>query len=99
MSAPSARRDRPRRRLFRRAFRAALRVVFWGALAALLAAVAFGSFTIRTLDASLRFARGSLGAALKTEDGVVFYADMDGRRPSDLVTGNPLFGTGSQSVP
>lgn len=100
MSAPSARRDRPRRRrLFRRALRAALRVVFWGALAALLAAVAFGSFTIRTLDASLRFARGSLGAALKTEDGVVFYADMDGRRPSDLVTGNPLFGAGSQSVP
>ena len=99
MSAPSAARVRPRRRLLRLAVRAALRVVFWGALIVLLAAVACGSLTIRALDTAAQFARGSLGAAFKAENGVVFYADMDGRRPSDRVYSRPLDGAGSQSVP
>ena len=83
----------------RRILHAALRLVVWGVLAALLLAVSFGSSTIALLDRTARSARGSLGEALKREHGVVFCSDMDGRIPSDLVTGMPLFGAGSQSVP
>ncbi len=99
MSAPSAVRDRSRRRRFlRRAVLMALHLVVWGVLASLLVVVFFGSRTIHSLDENRRFARGSLGSALKKEHGVLFYADMDGRRPVDYVSGKNLAGFGSQSV-
>ena len=94
MPPPSARRRPLRRVLF-----AALRLAVVAVAAALLLAVVFGSRTIESLDEGAKFARGSLGAALKNEHGVVFCCDMDGRRPCDLVTGMPLAGWGSQAVP
>ena len=94
MPPPSARRRPLRRVLF-----AALRLAVVAVAAALLLAVVFGSRTIEALDEGARFARGSLGAALKKGHGVVLCCDMDGRRPCNLVTGTPLAGWGSQTVP
>ena len=88
-----------RRRPLHRVLFVVLRLAVVAVAAALLLSVVFGSRTIAALDEEAQFARGSLGSALKNRHGVVFYADMDGRRPTDAVTGLPLVGAGSQAVP